>query len=161
MGKDLDLFEEALKLIIAGAELQKVKASEKTISFLVDYQIPNEIIDFFYRFSFDQHIRFNNVSFYQVNEMPSENLYEENQRCIAEKLLIIGWGLNGDFIVLDLEKLKVGYVFHDDLWEDKFVDPRDIFINLNCSIGEFYYNAVTVEDFPVDGYEAEQYIENN
>lgn len=161
MEKDLDLFEKALKLINAGAELQKVKVSEKTISFLVDYKIPNETIDFFNGFSFDQHIRFNHVSFYQVNEMPGENLFEENQRCIAERLLIIGWGLNGDFIVLDLENLKVGYVFHDDLWEDESVNPRNIFINLNCSIGEFYYNAVTVEGFPVDGYEAEQYIENN
>lgn len=68
--------------------------------------------------------------------------------------------MNGDFIVLDLENLKVGYVFHDDLWEDESVNPRDIFINLNCSIGEFYYNAVTVKDFPVDGFEAEKYVEN-
>ncbi|MDR6879641.1 hypothetical protein [Bacillus sp. 3255] len=111
-------------------------------------------------FSFDQHIRFNKVSFYQVNEMPDENLYEENQRCIAERLLIIGWGLNGDFIVLDLENLKVGYVLHDELWEDATINPREILINLQCSIGEFYYSAVTVENFPVDGYQAEQYLEN-
>jgi hypothetical protein len=77
-------------------------------------------------------------------------LYEQNQRCIAERLLIIGWRVNGDFIVLDLENLKLGYVFHDDLWEDESVSPRDIFINLNFSIGEFYYSAVTVEDFPVE-----------
>ncbi|MDQ0913854.1 hypothetical protein [Paenibacillus sp. V4I5] len=161
MDKDFDLFEKVLSLINSNGELLKEKLSNKTISFLADYKIPNGITGFLNRFSFERAIRFKHVSFYQVNEMPDENLYEQNQRCIAEKLLIIGWGLNGDFIVLDLENLKVGYVFHDDLWEDESVNPRDIFINLNCSIGEFYYNAITVEDFPVDGYEAEKFIENN
>lgn len=161
MDKDLDLFKKALRQINSDRELKKVKLSDKTLSFLVDSNVPKGVINFFNHISFDQHISFKHVSFYQVNELPGENLYDANQRCIAERLLIVGWGSNGDLIVLDLENLKVGYVFHDELWEDESVNPRDILINLKCSIGEFYYNAVTVEDFPVDGYEAEKYIENN
>jgi len=53
---DLDLFKEALRQINSDGELKKVKLSDKTLSFLVDYNIPKGIIDFFNRFSFDQHI---------------------------------------------------------------------------------------------------------
>lgn len=46
----------------------------------------------------------------------------------------MGTGLNEDLIVLDLDNLKVGYVFHDDLWEDNSINPRDILVSLNCTI---------------------------
>lgn len=92
--------------------------------------------------------------------MPEEILYEEHKRCIDNGLFIIGYGLNGDPIVIDLNTKKIGYIFHDELWEDEDVNPREIYISLECSIPQFYYNSVTIVDYPVDGYEAENFMEN-
>lgn len=98
------------------------------------------------------------VYFYRVNDIFDNNTYEENRRCLESSLLIIGSGLNGDFIALDLKNLKVGYVFHDDLWEDSSLNPREIFICLDCTVGEFYYYSMVKKDFHVDGFEAEEYL---
>ncbi|WP_075979930.1 hypothetical protein [Bacillus massilinigeriensis] len=92
--------------------------------------------------------------------MPEENLYEEHKRCIDNGLFIIGYGLNGDPIVIDLNTKKIGYIFHDELWEDEDVNPREIHISLGCSVPQFYYNSVTIDDYPVDGYEAETFMGN-
>ncbi|RNB92492.1 hypothetical protein EDM56_02010 [Brevibacillus fluminis] len=158
---DIVLLEKALLVVYPERNLEKERISGKTLSFFEEYEIPNQLVNFLEKFSFEQNVRFNNVYFDKVNEMPDNNLYEQNRRCMDARLLIIGSGLNGDFVVLDVENLKVGYVFHDELWEDELVNPRDIHINLNCSIGEFYYYHITVHDFPVDGYEAEEYVEKN
>lgn len=115
-------------------------------------------MDFLNTFSFNKNIRFKHVYFYRVNDIPDNNTYEKNIRCLEADLLIIGSGLNGDFIVVDLNNLKVGYVFHDDFWEDSSINPRDIFINLDCTIGKFYYNPMLKEDFPLDGFQVEEYL---
>ncbi|MBS8263938.1 hypothetical protein DYI25_05755 [Mesobacillus boroniphilus] len=91
--------------------------------------------------------------------MPENNLYEEHKRCIDNGLFIIGYGLNGDPIVLDLNTNEIGYVFHDELWEDEEINPREIYISLECSLPEFYFNSVTIDNYPVDGTEAERYMD--
>ncbi|MCP8970103.1 hypothetical protein [Ectobacillus ponti] len=73
-------------------------------------------------------------------------------------LLIVGSGLNGDAIVVDVNNEEVGYVFHDELWEDEAVRPREIFISLACSIAEFYYHSLTMDGYPVDGRDAEEFL---
>ncbi|TXK83452.1 hypothetical protein FU659_13765 [Paenibacillus sp. N3.4] len=73
-------------------------------------------------------------------------------------MLIIGSGLNGDMIVLDLDNLQIGYVFHDELWENDSISSREILICMNCSFGEFYNNSLTIDGYPVDGFQAERYL---
>lgn len=154
-----ELFERALKINNEeGQKNFKESLYEGTMKFFEEFSIPDEVIEFIKTFSFNKNIRFKNVYFDRVNDMPDNNIYEENKRCISEGLLIVGSGLNGDFIVLDLHNLKVGYVFHDDLWEEENINPRDIYVNLKCTIGEFYFNSLVIENFPVDGYEAEEYL---
>ncbi|PEJ54383.1 hypothetical protein CN692_20005 [Bacillus sp. AFS002410] len=154
---DAELFESALKL---KEELVKSETiSEATQRFFTKYQIPIDILLFMSKFSFSKNLIFDHVYFDKVNDIPDNNLWEENKRCIDEGLLIIGSGLNGDFIVVDLQTLKVGYVFHDEIWEDEDAIVRENYINLNWSIGQFYYNALTMQEFPVDGFQAEEYME--
>lgn len=154
---DIELIESALKI---NEEIVKTEPiNQGTLNFFTEYQIPEELVLFMKKFSFTQNIKFNHVYFDKVNDIPENNLWEENKRCIDEDLLIIGSGLNGDFIVVDLNTLKVGYVFHDEIWEDEEAIVRENYISLNCSIGHFYYNALTIEEFPVDGREAEEYMD--
>ena len=155
---DKELFEKALELNNEEQLDCKESLNQLTTKFISEFNISNEVLEFLKTFSFSRNIRFKHVYFDKVNDMPGNNTYEGNIRCIYEGLLIIGAGLNGDLIVLDLNNLKIGYVFHDDLWEDDSINPRDIFVSLNCTIGEFYYNSIVIEDFPIDGSEAEKYL---
>ncbi|MCH6268887.1 SMI1/KNR4 family protein [Neobacillus citreus] len=153
---DIGLFRKALEKIDKH-NLIKVDFSSSTNKFLKDYQIPEDVISFLKEFSFKENIKFKHVNFDIVNEMPENNQYK---RCIDNGLFIIGSGLNGDLIVIDLNTRNIGYVFHDELWEDEDVNPREIYISLECSIPQFYYNSVMIDDYPVDGYEAETFMEN-
>ncbi|NRF94836.1 hypothetical protein HQN89_28505 [Paenibacillus frigoriresistens] len=74
-----------------------------------------------------------------------------------ENLLIIGHGLNGDYIVLNLITNTIGYIFHDELWENDDVKIKDIYIDMKYSIGEFYLRSLD-ERFPVDGFQAEKFM---
>jgi hypothetical protein len=156
---DIGLFRKALEKIDKH-NLMKIDFSLSTYKFFEDYQIPKDVISFLKEFSFRESIQFKHVYFNSVNEIPDDNLYEEHKRCIDNGLFIIGSGLNGDPIVIDLNTRKIGYVFHDDLWEDKNINPREIYICLECSVPQFYYNSVTVDNYPVDGYEVETFMEN-
>ncbi|WP_326514197.1 hypothetical protein [Clostridium intestinale] len=155
---DKELFQKALELNDGREQLCKELLNDLTITFINKFNIHDEVLEFLRTFSFNRNLRFKHVYFDKVNDIADNNTYESNIKCISEGLLIIGSGLNGDLIVFDLINQKVGYVFHDDLWEDESINPRDILISLNCTIGEFYYKAMIDEDFPVDGLQAEQYI---
>lgn len=155
---DKELFQKALELNNEGQQICKELLNELTTSFINEFNIPNEVSGFLRTFSFNRNIRFKHVYFDKVNDIADNNTYESNIKCISERLLIIGSGLNGDLIVFDLNNLKVGYVFHDDLWEDDSANPRDILVSLNCTIGKFFYKSMIDEDFPVDGLQAERYL---
>ncbi len=95
--------------------------------------------------------------FTSLLQFNKDNLDEQNITCINEELLIIGCGLNGDPVVVDLQTLTVGFVFHDELWEDLSVKARSTHIDTGLSVGQFYFYAATqIDTFPVDGYAAEE-----
>lgn len=155
---DGNLFEKAIQEADLNHELRKESVYSWNTEFLEKNNLTSELIEFLKNNSYNLPIRFKKVYFNKVNEILDINTDEENRRCLLSGLLIIGSGRNGDWVVVDLNTLKVGYVFHDELWENEEVDVRDIFVSLDCSIGEFYHNIVTVNDYPVDGYDVEEYI---
>lgn len=157
MNLDESLFKKALK--IQNFDTEVIKVTDKTIEFLESIDLSSEVIGFFKTFSFREEIEFGNVYFNCVNRIRIENLEEENKEIYKHNLLIIGSGLNGDPIVLNTKTGNVGYVFHDILWEEENIEDLDkIYIDLKMSIGTFFYKSVTEEDFPIDAYEAEDYI---
>lgn len=99
------------------------------------------------------------VSILIVNTIRVENIQDENKDIYKRDLLIIGSGANGDPIVLNIKTMSVGYLFHDILWEEENIEELNkIYIDLKMSIGTFFYKSVTEKDFPIDAYEAEDYI---
>ncbi|SCX93388.1 hypothetical protein SAMN02927916_0822 [Flavobacterium anhuiense] len=157
MNLDESLFKKALK--IQNFDNEVIKVTDKTIEFLESIGLSSETIEFFKTFSFREEIEFGNVYFNCVNRIRTENLEEENKEIYKNHLLIIGSGLNGDPIVLNTKTLNVGYIFHDILWEeDNIEDLNKIYIDLKMSVGTFFYKSISKEDFPVDAYEAEDYI---
>ncbi|WP_163398589.1 hypothetical protein [Flavobacterium fluviatile] len=157
MNLDESLFKKALKF--QNFDNEVVKVTDKTIEFLKSINLSSEVIEFFKTFSFREEIEFGNIYFNCVNRIRTENLEEENKDIYKNNLLIIGSGLNGDPIVLNTETGNVGYIFHDILWENDKIENLDkIYIDLKISIGTFFYKSVTEENFPIDAYEAEDYI---
>ncbi|QGK76163.1 hypothetical protein [Flavobacterium sp. SLB02] len=159
MRLDESLFEEALKIQNFDYVADVVKVTDKTIEFFESFNLSQDLIDFFKTFSFREGIEFGNIYFNCVNEIRVENLEEENKKIYKKDLLIIGAGANGDPIVLNTKTLNVGYIFHDILWEEENIeDLNKVYIDLKMSIGTFFYKSLTEEDFPIDAYEAEDYI---
>ncbi len=138
--------------------LTTVAVEEEMQRFLTDWSVPSEFRSFLERHSYDHHVTMGHLTFDCVNSLAEENLDEGNAACVEAGLLIIGSGLNGDPIVLDLRAGTVGYVKNDDLFaEDDDRRPvREVFRDSGLDVGSFYLAAALYQDaFPVDGYEAE------
>lgn len=158
MNLDESIFKAALKILNFDYEVGVIKVTDKTIEFLESIDLSSELVDFFRTFSFREEIEFGNIFFNCVNRIMIENIEEENKEIYKKELLIIGSGTNGDPIVLNTKTMNVGYVFHDILWENDIEDLNKIYIDLKMSIGTFFYKSITEDDFPIDAYEAEDYI---
>ena len=112
----------------------------------------------FAEFSFDEELTVRELRFAQANCFKKNLDWEDDFHCaLRTGLLLIGSGLNGDPIVLDLREYHVGFLSHDCFWEQEEEDPRNFFISMHCSVGQFFLNAVTTDGYPVDAYEAAAY----
>ncbi len=81
---------------------------------------------------------------------------EQNTICTANNLLVIGCGLNGDLLTINLCNSKVGYVFHDELWEETDEIFEDIYVEMPFRIEEFIEKAIENKNYPIDGTMAEE-----
>jgi hypothetical protein len=159
MRLDESLFKEALKIQNFDYVTDVIKVTDKTIEFFESLNLSQDLIDFFKTFSFRREIEFGSIYFNCVNRIRVENLEDENKEIYKRDLIIIGSGANGYPIVLNTKTLNVGYIFHDILWEEENIeDLNKVNIDLKMSIGTFFYKSLTEEDFPIDAYEAEDYI---
>ncbi|MCR8631988.1 hypothetical protein [Paenibacillus radicis (ex Xue et al. 2023)] len=150
-----NLFDEALRKTKIALRTQE--PSQKTAEFLKKYINNKDIFNFFLSHSYHQEIKFRYNVFYKVNDLSGENSAHPNEKCINESLLIVGHGLNGDYIVLNLTTYTMGYIFHDELWENDSVSINEIYIDMKYSIGEFYLRSLEY-GFPVDGFQAEKFM---
>ena len=154
---DKELFEKAIDDILLEVRPIRETLSATTLEFFERRSVPSELQDFLTANSFDRPFQVGHIYYDRTNDMARENLEEENRNCIQEGLLIIGSGLNGDPVVVDMETFTVGFVFHDELWEDTSIKARSIYIDTGLSVGEFYWEAATQKDnFPKDAYQAEE-----
>ena len=82
---------------------------------------------------------------------------EQYEMCLERGLLIIGFGLNGDLLTVNLKNSRVGYVFHDDISEENYETIDDIYIELPMDLKQFIKMAVSGGDYPFDGHMAKEY----
>lgn len=154
---DRNLFDKAISDILIEVRPVRQSVTNSTINFFDKYSIPKELQDLLIQNSFDRPFKFGHIYYDKANDIEKENLEEQNINCINEGLLIIGSGLNGDPVVFDTQTWTIGFVFHDELWEDTSIKARSVHIDTGLSVGQFYFNAATqIDSFPVDGYDAEE-----
>ena len=92
-------------------------------------------------------------------EIAAHLQYEEHQPIRDNGLLEIGSGANGDLLCVDLKTGAVGYVFHDELWEEPDSDFAEMYISLEMPLEAFLKMAFLSENYPFDGFQAEQYMD--
>jgi hypothetical protein len=81
---------------------------------------------------------------------------EQHSVCTANNLLVIGCGLNGDLLTVNLSNSKVGYVFHDELWDETYEMFEDIYVEMPFEIEEFIRKAIENKNYPIDATMAEE-----
>ncbi len=156
LAETLNALNMKLKAIFEKAENPIPESpNEEVMIWLSNIGLDQDLIDEFRSVSRNGPIKVNKVYFDRFNEFIENNLDEQNKRCIENGYLIIGSGLNGDPIVLNIETEKVGYVSHDILWEDEEKDFQDMLVMTNLDVFEFYQKAFN-DEFPVDSYELDE-----
>jgi len=79
-------------------------------------------------------------------------LNDQESAILACRLLALGNSTNGDFIAIDLTEGidEVGFVSHDELWENPPGGVREIFIPVDKSIHEMLAGMSGPDDYPAD-----------
>lgn len=89
-----------------------------------------------------------------LGEVDLENRHEENRPCVEHGFLIVGSGLNGDPIALELSAGKMAFVSHDLLWERDYEAFEQCVVRSPFGFDDFWRAALENEDFPVDSHDA-------
>ena len=92
------------------------------------------------------------TTLYSVNDIMNcqETICRENN------LLVIGNGLNGDLLTINLKNNYIGYIFYDDLLEGNYSNIDDIYCELPFGIEKFLKMIADAENYPIDGTMAEE-----
>ncbi|UOQ64402.1 hypothetical protein [Hymenobacter volaticus] len=154
---------EKMRLALASVDINLKSHFEtlrnENLAILRSAGVEEETQNFFVEFSFDTEIEIGAFSYRQANCLKKNYDWEDDfQRALQTNLLLVGSARNGDIVVLDLEDYQVGILFHDYFWEKEEEDPRKYLIKMDCSLGQFFYNSVSVQDYPIDAYEAAAYV---
>ncbi len=148
---DQSKFEEAIKL--TGREAVPIPVLPEVRSWLGEFNLDPQIRDFLISNSYTNQTVFRQVYFNHVNSIKENNFSVEDRRILENSKLIVGTGCNGDPLVIDTRTGKVSFVDHDLLYdEDEDCDFDVILSDLNESIGSYFLNLMTIEDYPIDSY---------
>ncbi|MEA2601545.1 MAG: hypothetical protein QOF89_2537 [Acidobacteriota bacterium] len=133
----------------------KEHLTESSVSFARDQAVPEALIETLAECAYAGPIRLGRLWLSRLAELEQENAEEENAPCIRHGFLIVGTGLNGDPIAVELATGKMAFISHDVLWEEDYDDFEECVVRTPLGFHEFWVQAADSGDFPVDSYEAE------
>jgi hypothetical protein len=139
----------------AGVGLHAEPPSAHTLAFLNKHRVPSGIVDTLKLCSVSAFIRVGHLILHPFSALPKEN-DTPNHHALRNGFLVIGKGLNGDPIAVELSKAEVAFLSHDVLWG---FDPdcthfEECVARSTLDIDTFWERALLWEDFPVDFYAA-------
>lgn len=150
---------QALEAASINAKKYQEDLRQENLAALQLVSIEENILSFFKEFSYNEEIEIGQFSYYQANCLKKNFTWEDDfKRAIESDLLLVGSGISGDIIAVDLLDFQTGILFHDYFWERPGENPRKFLIGMNCSLGQFYLNSVQIPDYPIDAYEAAAYM---
>ena len=90
-------------------------------------------------------------------DLELENSEEENRPCIEHGFLIVGSGLNGDPVAVELGTGGMAFLSHDLLWEREYEDFEECVVRTPLGLDDFWVQAEGNADFPADSYDARSF----
>jgi hypothetical protein len=132
----------------------KERLSQRCLQYLREHGVPEEVILRLDECAYARHIRLGPVTLCRLSSVDAENSREANSACIDGGLLIVGSGLNGDPIAIELASGRIAFISHDLLWEGDFEDVGECVVRTPLSFDEFWTAAAQSPDFPRDSYDA-------
>jgi hypothetical protein len=130
-------------------------ASASTLAFLKKHHVPPRIVRTLQACSASTLIRIGQLTLYPFSALPKQN-GKPNHHALRNGFLVIGHGLNGDPIAVELANGEVAFLAHDLLWG---LDPEctafeECVARSTLDIDTFWARALVEDDFPVDFYAA-------
>ena len=104
--------------------------------------------------AYSESIRVGRLWLSPLVELDLENQLEENGPSLEHGFLIVGSGLNGDPIALELTSGKMAFISHDLLWERDYREFEECVVRSPLGFHEFWTAAAEDGGFPVDSHEA-------
>lgn len=138
-----------------GVNFQPIDISH--ISFLMSLQLPDKVQNYLQCMG-------TTIKYHETNRGSAwttlyniKDLVEhQHPACNKNNLLVIGNGLNGDLLTINLKNTHIGYVFHDDLCEENYLNIEDIYCELPFDIEVFLKMVLEGKTYPMDGTMAEE-----
>lgn len=143
-------FAEALTKRSEPKKLARVK-SARLAKFCALHRVPKELARFLALHAYSRPVQMGPLAFFGASD-----LIRSDARCLAQRLLVVGCCVNGDPIVIDWKTLAMGFIRHDDFYEDEDAPPRDHLVKLPVDWGRMFLGATLVADFPCDSYAVEE-----
>jgi hypothetical protein len=134
----------------------KERLNERCLAFAREHGLPAALIETLDACAYAGPIRIGPVSLSRLAELDLENSDEENAACLRNGFLIVGSGLNGDPVALELVSGRMAFISHDLLWERMYEDFEECVVRTPLTFDDFWLNASQVRDFPRDSYDAEK-----
>jgi hypothetical protein len=155
----IEEFRQALQESSINVKKHKEVLREENLDALRSVGANEQILDFFSEFSFDEELEIGAFSLREANCLKKDLAWDDVFKSgLNHDLLIMGSGISGDMLVLDLRCFQTGILFLDHFDPDDSEDQRKFVINMQCSLGQFYLNSVKIDDYPIDAYEAAVYM---
>jgi hypothetical protein len=126
----------------------------RCLSFLRFQGVPEPLIATLDECAYGGAVRIGLLWLSPLTELDLENQEKENSPCVEHGLLIVGSGLNGDPIALEISSGRMAFISHDLLWERDYRDFEECVVRSPLGFHEFWTAAIDGADFPVDSYDA-------
>lgn len=134
----------------------KERLTERCLRYAHEHGVPQELLDTLGECAYAGPIRIGPVWLSRLAEFDRENEEEENADCLKHGFLIVGSGLNGDPIAVELASGNMAFISHDILWEATYDDFEECVVRTPLGFHDFWARASDSADFPRDSYDAQE-----
>jgi hypothetical protein len=135
----------------------KERWTSRCSSYAREHGVPEELIATLEECAYAGWIQIGRLRLSPLADLDLENSEAENAPCIEHGFLIMGSGLNGDPIAIELATEKMAFISHDILWERDYERFEECVVRTPLGLHDFWTQAAEDPDFPVDSYDAESF----
>jgi hypothetical protein len=135
--------------------LHAVPPAEVTLAFLEKQRVPHKIVETLKACSVTRWMSVGSLTLECFANLPKANA-KPNRRALQNGFLVVGSGLSGDPIAVELSNGEVAFLSHEILWS---FDPEcdsfeECVARSTLDLDTFWSRALTEPDFPCDFYGA-------